>query len=340
MFEPAQTRRSMEPISIVLCTFNGARYLDTQLRSLSTQEEVVEIFAIDDGSTDDTIAILRQHAARDSRVRISRNRARFGVARNFERAIHFARAPWIALADQDDVWLPHKLARMRAQWDGRACLLHHASLKFRGAVPTNIPLVAGERRKFSGSDVRGMLYRNTVVGHATLIRAEVARRITPFPKNVAHDWWLGLGAALHGSVQYLDEFLVCYRIHETNAYHRMGSRRLRLRQEHELRLVALSALLDRRELPDIARSFVEEYRSLLAQATTNRWSLFQFYRRHAALLFGCERVRPNWLTCWRKSLTATRDAVANAQPLNLQGPALGRAEEQPLDLAPSQSIAQ
>lgn len=329
----------MESISIVLCTYNGAKYLDAQLRSLSAQEGVVEIIAIDDGSTDETIAILRQHAARDDRFRVRRNRSRFGVARNFERAIHFARAPWIALADQDDVWLPDKLARMRAQWDGKACLLHHASLKFRGAVPTEIPPVAGEQRKFSGRDLRGLLYRNTVVGHATLIRAEVARRITPFPKNVAHDWWLGLGAALHGSIQYIDEYLVCYRIHETNAYHRRGSRRLRLRQEHELRLIAMAALLERRELPDRARAFIEEYRTRLTQAAASRWPLLRFYLRHAAVLFGSERVRPNWLTCGRKSLMAARDAAVNAEPLNVHGPALGRAEEKPspMELITSES---
>ena len=329
----------MEPISIVLCTYNGARYLDPQLRTLTAQEGVVEIFAIDDGSTDDTIAILRQHAGRDDRIKFIRNRARVGVARNFERAIHFARAPWIALADQDDVWLPHKLERMRAQWDGRACLLHHASLKFRGEVPAAIPPVAGETRKFSGRDLRALLYRNSVVGHATLVRADVARRITPFPKNVAHDWWLGLGAAMHGTVQYLDEYLVCYRIHEANAYHRAGSRRLRLQQEHELRLVALAALRERRDLPEEAQGFVEEYRARLAAAATNRWALFQFYRRHAALLFGSERVRPNWLTCWRKSLTATRDAVRNSEWREVQGPAVGRVEERPVVFTGNESVA-
>ena len=318
----------MEPISIVLCTYNGAKYLDAQLRSLSAQEGVVEIYAIDDGSTDDTIAILKRHAAQDDRIRYSRNRSRLGVARNFERAIHFARAPWIALSDQDDVWLPHKLARMRAQWDGQACLLHHASLKFHGAVPQAVPPAAGDRRKFSGRDLRSLLYRNTVVGHATLIRADVARRITPFPKNVAHDWWLGLGAAMHGAVQYLDEFLVCYRIHATNAYHRAGSRRQRLKQEHELRLVALDALLARRELPAEVRTFVEEYRADLMGATDNRWPLLQFYLRHGTLLFGSERAKPGWLTRVRKSLMATRDAIENAELQNVQGPAVGRAEEE------------
>jgi glycosyltransferase involved in cell wall biosynthesis len=329
----------MESISIVLCTFNGAKYLDAQLRSLCAQAGVVEIFAIDDGSTDNTIAILRQHARRDPRIKVSRNRTRFGVARNFERAIHFARAPWIALADQDDVWLPHKLERMRAQWDGRACLLHHASLKFRGEVPATIPPVAGERRKFSGGDVRYLLYRNTVVGHATLIRADVARAITPFPKNVAHDWWLGLGAALHGTVQYIDEYLVCYRIHETNAYHRRGSRRLRLRQEHELRLIALDALLARRELTAAARVFVQDYRARLMGAAVRRWPLGKFYLRHAAVLFGCERVRPGAFTCVRKSLAAMLDAARHTTALAELAPAMGMTGATPMALAEADTAA-
>lgn len=182
---------SMRSISIVLCTFNGARFLDEQLRSLRCQEGVDEIVAVDDQSADDTMAVLNQHASEEARMRVHWNERRLGVVRNFEQAIRLARGDWIALSDQDDIWVPEKIARLRAAWDGVSCLMHHATRKFRGTPPRVLPARAGESRKYHGDDARRLLYRNSIVGHTTLVRADVARRLLPFPEAVPHDWWIG-----------------------------------------------------------------------------------------------------------------------------------------------------
>jgi glycosyltransferase involved in cell wall biosynthesis len=288
------------------------------MASLRVQDGVAEIVAVDDASTDNTLPILREQARHDARLRVFRNRDRLGVARNFERAIQLAGCPWIALADQDDLWLPPKLARLRAAWDGRACLVHHASFKFRGTPPAALPTVAGERRKFSGTDVRRLLYRNSIVGHASLVRAEMVRRLTPFPDGVPHDWWIGAGAAAHGSVQYVDEYLVLYRIHGGNAYHPAGSRWRRLRAEHAMRFRLLQALLSLGELPGPARAFAEAYRQQLLAAAQPGFpvALWRFYRAHAAVLFGGAGAPPPRLVCWRKSIAATLGVyqVARCKP--------------------------
>jgi glycosyltransferase involved in cell wall biosynthesis len=303
------------PFSVVLCTFNGARFLDEQLQSLREQDGVAEIIASDDGSTDDTLAILRRHAAEDARIRIHQNRERLGVTRNFEQAIQLARSPWIALADQDDIWLPGKLARLRARWDGGACLVHHGSRKFRGfQVPRNFShVMGGTGRKFSGSDWRRLLYRNTVVGHTTLFRADLAARLAPFPAEVPHDWWLGVGAALHGRVQFVDECLVHYRIHATNAYHAAGSRLRRLQTEHGQRRALLQALL-RRLLPPDEAGFAREYESLLRHSSPGvfPWRLWHFYRWHAPLFFGGPHYEPSYFTAQRKSCGAAIAAMLQA----------------------------
>ncbi len=314
-----------EPISLVLCTCNGATFLEEQLASLRVQEGVAEIVAVDDASTDATLAILWEQARQDARLRVFRNRHRLGVTRNFERAIELARCPWIALADQDDLWLPHKLARLRAAWDGRARLVHHASFKFRGSPPAAPPPAPGEQRKFSGADVRQLLYRNSIVGHASLVQADTVRRLMPFPSGVPHDWWIGVGAAVQGSVQYVDEYLVLYRIHSGNAYHPAGSRWRRLRAEHAMRFRLLQALLTRGDLPVPAREFAEAYRQQLLAAAQPGFplALWRFYRDHAAVLFGSARVAPTRLTCWRKSFAAAlgeRRAYRGAPLIRRPGP--------------------
>ncbi len=294
------------PFAIVMCTYNGERFLELQLQSLREQDGVAEIVVSDDGSTDGTLELLQRHAAEDPRIRVFRTPRNLGVTANFEYAIGLARAPWIALADQDDIWLPGKLARMRARWDGESCLLHHASRKFRG---TEMPQHTGHRviehRKFSGRDWRGLLHRNSIVGHTIVFRADLRAQLAPFPQALPHDWWLGVGAALHGSVQFVDECLVHYRMHRANTYHRSGSRLRRLRGEFEMRLTLLRALLTRWDLPAGGQEFVRRYLALLqaAPAAGSAWRLGQFYFAHAALFFGSERFAPSHLTSLRKSVT-------------------------------------
>lgn len=305
----------MQSVSIVLCTYNGAQFLDEQLRSLRAQRGVVEIVAVDDRSTDDTVAILQHHAREDSRVRICLNEEQLGVVANFERAVQLARGQWIALSDQDDIWRPNKIARLRAAWDGEAVLMHHATRKFRGEPPRRLPPRANERRKHHGRDARRLLYRNTIVGHTTLVRADVARALMPFPRDVPHDWWIGVGAALQGKVQYVDEFLVHYRIHQTNAYHRAGSRVHRLRSEHGLRLALLGALRARPELTGETLGFVEDLEVRLRAAETRRfsWELALYYWRHAALYFGNVGAPIPLVMRVRKSFAAACGAAGQAE---------------------------
>ena len=156
-------------------------------------------------SRDRTLEILEHHAREEPRLRVIQNRSRLGVVANFENAMRQATSPWIALADQDDIWLPGKLARLRARWNGRADLIHHSSRKFRGLLaPRVFEHWSCEYRKFSGHDWRRLLYRNSVVGHTAVFRAELLRKIAPFPQTVPHDWWLGLGIAVHGEAQFVD----------------------------------------------------------------------------------------------------------------------------------------
>jgi glycosyltransferase involved in cell wall biosynthesis len=313
----------MQSISIVLCTFNGDRFLDVQMRSLRRQDGVAEILAVDDGSTDGTLGILRRHAAEDDRIKVCVNASRLGVNRNFEHAVGLARSSWIALADQDDVWLPGKMARLRAAWDGEACLIHHATRKFCGAVPAAVPFPARERRKFFGSDLRRLLYRNTVVGHTLLVRAETVRRLRPFPTDVPYDWWIAVGAAAAGRIQYLDEYLVHYRIHDRNTYHPAGSRLARLRDEHGLRLNLLRALALGPELTEEQRDFVRSYREVLLRSGEGgfSWALWRFYRRHSTLLFGGVNAPPSWFTSLRKSSVAAGGVMlSNLRPGNVVRP--------------------
>lgn len=99
-------------ISVLLCTFNGSRWLPRQLQSLLDQDlKPSELVVCDDGSTDNTIALLCGFRDVSSfPVRIYRNKQRLGYALNYLLGVSLTEHPLVAFCDQDDVWLPDKLS--------------------------------------------------------------------------------------------------------------------------------------------------------------------------------------------------------------------------------------
>ena len=103
-------------ISVAMCTYNGAHFLAPQLESFVVQSRLPdELVVCDDGSSDDTVAILQAFARRAPfRVRIEVNDVTLRSTKNFEKAIGLCTGDLIATSDQDDVWLPEKLALCEA----------------------------------------------------------------------------------------------------------------------------------------------------------------------------------------------------------------------------------
>ena len=78
-------------ISIVLCTYNGAKYLDAQMQSLLNQTyQNIEIIISDDCSTDATIGLLQKYTENTS-VHLYINSENIGYSKNFEKALLLAK---------------------------------------------------------------------------------------------------------------------------------------------------------------------------------------------------------------------------------------------------------
>src|ERR1700721_581226 len=101
-------------LSIALCTYNGERFLPEQLRSIGEQSRLPdELVGCDDASTDRTLGIIEDFARQAPfPVRIEVNAANSGSTPNFAKAIGMCKGDSIVLADQDDVWVPSKLAAL------------------------------------------------------------------------------------------------------------------------------------------------------------------------------------------------------------------------------------
>lgn len=105
-------------VSIVIPAHNAARTIGQTIGSAAAQSLLdIEIIVVDDGSTDETAAIVAGMAAREPRLRLIRQ-ANGGVARARNRGIGEARGRYIAPLDADDIWHPEKLVRQVATLDG------------------------------------------------------------------------------------------------------------------------------------------------------------------------------------------------------------------------------
>ena len=190
-------------VSVVMASYNGAPYLHEQLLSILAQLSADdELIISDDGSSDETMAILRDYQA--DRVRIESTSGGLGPTRNFEHALGRARGRIIVLSDQDDRWLPGRLDRVRKHFATRSDpydLLVMDSTITDGAL--NPTLGSLFEYLDAGPGLAKNIYRNTYVGCHMAFRRELLSVAMPFPRAVPmHDMWLGLVSELVGSVTF------------------------------------------------------------------------------------------------------------------------------------------
>ena len=212
-------------VSVVLGTYNGAAYLEDQLRSVQAQTWTnLEIIAIDDGSTDRTVGILREYAARDSRIKVIINEQNLGFVRNFEKGCSLSKGRWIALCDQDDYWLPEKVEKMVHAIGDYPMIYCDSDLCGPDLQPMGTK-ISDLVHYQSFDDCRQLCVFSRMYGHATLITRSLFDKASPFRKEVPHDGWLAYHATLYGGVKYLPEVLVKYRQHAGNVFGVVGGKK-------------------------------------------------------------------------------------------------------------------
>jgi len=289
-------------VSVVLGTFNGERYLEEQLRSVLEQTyKQLEILAIDDGSSDGTVRILREFAALDPRIRVVINERNLGFIRNFEKGCSLSAGHWIALCDQDDFWMPDKIEKMVAgigqfpmiYCDSELCGedLHPLGKKISDLVHYQ-----------SFDDCRQLCVFSRMYGHATLITRELFDKASPFREEVPHDGWLAFHATLYGGVAYLPEVLVKYRQHAGNVFGVVGRKKKKQqfadKKRKELAKVRIRMEAYCRACPDelvpqkrLLRALVDSYRNFSPLNDIRRVGLFLANYRLLLAVKNYSRVR-------------------------------------------------
>lgn len=304
----------MPQVCILLGTFDGQRHLAEQLDSFAAQTHTDwAVWASDDGSTDDTLAILARYQAQWEPGRLSVLRGpRKGFAANFLSLTCCAaiQADCYAYADQDDIWEPDKLAR---------------AVAWLQTVPAATPALYCSRTRLIDVDNREIglsplfaeppTFANALMqnigGGNTMVFNDAARTVLRQAGDrvevVTHDWWAYMAVtACGGRVCYDPHPSVRYRQHEhnligMNSGWRARLRRMRgvaqgqLRRWNDVNLAALRSIDARitsenqRVLEGFARSRAQPLLSRLVQlkrSGVRRQSLGGNVTLFVAALFG------------------------------------------------------
>lgn len=201
-------------ISIALATYNGQRYLREQLDCYAAQTLLPdEIVAVDDCSTDGTVRVLEQFAkTAPFTVRIVRNEHNLGFGQNFAKALRLAAGDLIFLSDQDDIWLPTKLAHMKAAFDSPEVMVATCDQSIMNS--DGEPIGDSVLTQLRSVGVHSGLWS---VGCCTAITASFRELMLPLPSGVSiHDAWIEVLARSLEVHRTVPEVLQYHRRHDGN----------------------------------------------------------------------------------------------------------------------------
>jgi len=207
-------------LSVVIPCYNYARFLPDCLDRIFRQVDApeFEVVIVDDGSTDETGAVL--DAIRDPRVRIVRHARNRGHVVTINEALPLARGAIVARIDPDDRYHPEFMAtvcdRLRRHPEAVLCYGNADIIDAEGRS-TGQASFRPHEGDFTGSDFVALLARNFICAPTVAARREAWMDALPVPQGLAfNDWYFSLMAARRGPFCYVDQTLADYRLHGAN----------------------------------------------------------------------------------------------------------------------------
>jgi glycosyltransferase involved in cell wall biosynthesis len=208
-------------VSINLCCYNSERYLEETLQSIFAQTyKDWELIVINDGSVDTTEQIIQKHI-NDGRPIIYHYQSNAGLGASRNKAIELSKGEFIAIIDHDDLWLPSKLEKQMALFTGRPqtglvyteeSVLYHYSEGTTKLIYNTYPYQRGNL-------LLPLVLTDFITCSSIMIRTEALNHVGLFNPvfNQAEEYDLILRIAAQFEMDYVEEPLVKYRLHSSNA---------------------------------------------------------------------------------------------------------------------------
>lgn len=277
--------RHIPTVAVLMSTYNGHQYIREQLDSILAQKGVIiRLFVRDDGSTDDTVAILKEYA-KNYPMELLLDGANVGPGESFMRLVYkYAAEPGVeyySFADQDDIWMDDKLAvavhMIQSTDDGGLVLYSSNQTIYTDGI------VKGRRyEKPQRTDLISHLSINTISGctfvfnkRLALTIANAERPDSRIIKYRIHDSWIMLIATACGHVIYDEQSHIYYRIHANNA---VGLKKIGIKE----RINRIDRLINKRESSNqrllTARELLRLFENNITMENKKKLRLFAEYQ--------------------------------------------------------------
>lgn len=207
-------------VAILMATYNGSRFLIEQLESIAAQESVLwSLIVSDDGSSDQTLTILREYQQRWPKERlIIRQGPRTGFCQNFLSMACDSqiKADFYAFCDQDDVWMPDKLSVAIEKIIGNQDDFAYVYCGRTIYVDKNLKKIGFSPLFSFPRTFRNALVQSIAGGNTMVFNQKVKDLLekTGVVDHPSHDWWIYQLVTGVGGIVYYDPIPhILYRQH-------------------------------------------------------------------------------------------------------------------------------
>ncbi len=212
---------------IILSTYNGEKYLSQQLDSILNQTyKDWKLIIRDDGSVDSTLQIIEKYISRyPDKIQLIPSIGNLGPMLSFGELLKVSTSKYIALCDQDDVWLENKLTlfhekmlEIENRYSDMPILIHSDLF----VVDKNLKIVNESFWNKLGlnPNIKSLSYylsSNNITGCSIILNNKLRELVIPIPSDASmHDWWLAMNASFFGVIEHFDTKTMYYRQHEGN----------------------------------------------------------------------------------------------------------------------------
>lgn len=207
-------------IFIALSSYNGARYIGAQIESILAQsEQNFHLFIRDDGSTDETCAIIEGFQSAKITLIKQEN---VGIIASFNALLErFLQSDYnyLMFCDQDDIWHTDKIKQTLQAVQNKECVLAHSDLT---VVDAHLKELDGSFMHYQNLNpmrdrFENLLMQNMVTGCTTLIDRALAQKVAHIPKDaIMHDHYIALVASYFGKIVFIPQATMLYRQHSAN----------------------------------------------------------------------------------------------------------------------------
>lgn len=252
----------MVKVDILLASYNGAKYIETQMLSIISQSfKDWKLIIHDDGSNDDTIAIVKKWQQLDSRIYLIIDKVTLqNAGKNFMHLLQYSTADYVMFCDQDDIWFDNKVELMYNEIIKHNCnkptvLYSNAYVWMpKKGILGNATLTFPKR-------LNSLLFLNSgMQGCVSIFNKNMREMMLKWNAEVAmHDHILHLLALSVGVVEYMPLSLMLYRNHDANV---TGSTRVCVFDWKSIKK-SLNVPVVRREHYDAIKGFITIYADIL-----------------------------------------------------------------------------